>query len=192
MAMEVRGAVVAVDPGTRNTGMVLLTLTGSAPVVAGAATARWSRGVGTDQMALARRAEECCREVAAFVEKAKASARGPVPVVMEGFTPLRGKPRPMSYQTSWLCGALAMALASVTGDLSIQTSAQVLNPKRRGSMAWAAEAVKAGGAVVRGQGRVTNEHERSALAHALYWAAARGWPVPSPDDVQPREKEGRQ
>lgn len=150
--------VVAIDPGTANTGLVYM----DERRVICAKTLAHRKAVRDDQYALMRRAREIAAQVAAWAADKPHEA-----VVIEGFVGFSGRQGGYTYQTPYLCGYLHRALEGER--IVIQTSRQVLNPRRAGSMARTMAALKAGEEPMPGAGMLTNEHLRSAACHGAYY-----------------------
>ncbi len=157
--------LVAIDPGTRNTGLVWM----SESRVLDAATIGFAESCGQDNVALLRRCRAITARLAAWM------AERPHDVtVLEGFTSFGGRHQGACvFQTPFLVGYLLGALPSER--FAIQTSADVLNPSRRGNCAWVKRRTAAGDEVMPGALQCTNDHERSALAHGM-WRLGMGEP----------------
>lgn len=155
--------VVAIDPGTANTGLVYM----DERRVICAKTLTHRKPVRGDQYALMERAREIAAQVAAWAADKPHEA-----VVIEGFVGFSGRQGGYTYQTPYLCGYLHRALEGER--IVIQTSRQVLNPRSAGSMAAAMAALKAGKMPMEGSEMLTNEHLRSAACHGAYYYATKG------------------
>lgn len=150
--------LVAIDPGTRNTGLVWM----SESRVLDAETVSFSEACGQDQDALRTRCRAITSRVAAWMAERPHDL-----AVIEGFTGFAsGRRGAFAFQTPFLVGYLIAALPSERFEL--QTSADVLNPSRRGNCAWAKRRTAAGDEVMPGALQCTNDHERSALAHGMW------------------------
>lgn len=150
--------VVAIDPGTANTGLVYM----DARRVICAKTLVHKKAVRGDQYALMRRAREIAEQVAAWAADKPHEA-----VVIEGFVGFSGRQGGYTYQTPYLCGYLHRALEGER--IVIQTSRQVLNPRRAGSMARTMDMLRSGKRPMPGAELLTNEHLRSAACHGAYY-----------------------
>lgn len=155
--------VVAIDPGTANTGLVYMD--GRRVICAKTLTHR--KPVRGDQYALMERAREIAAQVAAWAADKPHEA-----VVIEGFVGFSGRQGGYTYQTPYLCGYLHRALEGER--IVIQTSRQVLNPRSAGSMAPMMGMLRAGKSPVEGSELLTNEHLRSAACHGAYYYATKG------------------
>ena len=150
--------VVAIDPGTANTGLVYM----DERRVICAKTLAHRKAVRDDQYALMRRAREIAAQVAAWAADKPHEA-----VVIEGFVGFSGRQGGYTYQTPYLCGYLHRALEGER--IVIQTSRQVLNPRRAGSMAQTMDMLRQGKRPMKGAEMLTNEHLRSAACHGAYY-----------------------
>lgn len=152
-------SVVAIDPGTTSTGLVWM----DGHEVFEAGTIRFREAVKGDQGALLERAGAVSAALKGWMRGKEREA-----VVIEGFVGYARRQSTYTYQTPYLCGYLHRALSGER--LVIQTSRQVLNPHTRGNCAWVKEAVAAGEPCGwEGAGLCTNDHERSALAHGVWF-----------------------
>lgn len=155
--------VIAIDPGTRNTGLAYCepwrllayrTITSREPI-------------GADQEALRRRSLLIADEISGWMADKPHDL-----VVIEGFVPQRGRMSAATYQTPFLCGVLECALR---GERTvIQLAHDVLRRDRagnptNGSMAWLMDALKEGRSPVEGFPSMSNEHIRSAVCHAMHF-----------------------
>lgn len=150
--------VVAIDPGTANTGLVYM----DASRVICAKTLVHKKAVKADQYALMERAREIAAQVAAWAADKPHEA-----VVIEGFVGFSGRQGGYTYQTPYLCGYLHRALEGER--IVIQTSRQVLNPRSAGSMAQTMYMLRQGKRPMKGSELLTNEHLRSAACHGAYY-----------------------
>lgn len=155
--------VVAIDPGTANTGLVYM----DASRVICAKTLVHKKAVKADQYALMERAREIAAQVAAWAADKPHEA-----VVIEGFVGFSGRQGGYTYQTPYLCGYLHRALEGER--IVIQTSRQVLNPRSAGSMAQTMYMLRQGKRPVKGSELLTNEHLRSAACHGAYYYKTKG------------------
>lgn len=155
--------VVAIDPGTANTGLVYM----DASRVICAKTLVHKKAVKADQYALMERAREIAAQVAAWAADKPHEA-----VVIEGFVGFSGRQGGYTYQTPYLCGYLHRALEGER--IVIQTSRQVLNPRSAGSMAQTMYMLRQGKRPMKGSELLTNEHLRSAACHGAYYYKTKG------------------
>lgn len=155
--------VVAIDPGTANTGLVYM----DERRIICAKTLTHRKAVRGDQYALMGRAREIAEQVAAWAADKPHEA-----VVIEGFVGFSGRQGGYTYQTPYLCGYLHRALEGER--IVIQTSRQVLNPRSAGSMAQMMDMLRSGKRPVKGSELLTNEHLRSAACHGAYYYRAKG------------------
>lgn len=155
------GAIVAIDPGARHTGIVYM----DRRRVIDARTVSFPKGVGTDNDLLEERCSSIWRQVEGFL-----ALHPHDEVVIEGFVPYPGMKvaRSTSHQTPWLVGYLMHGLESAGERAVIQTSKQVLNPRTRGNLATQKEMLEMGRYVYEGQDLLTNDHLRCAFVHGLY------------------------
>ena len=155
--------VVAIDPGTANTGLVYM----DERRIICAKTLTHRKAVRGDQYALMGRAREIAEQVAAWAADKPHEA-----VVIEGFVGFSGRQGGYTYQTPYLCGYLHRALEGER--IVIQTSRQVLNPRSAGSMAQMMDMLRSGTRPVKGSELLTNEHLRSAACHGAYYYKTKG------------------
>lgn len=140
--------IVAVDPGVRNTGVVVW----DGGRVIRAYTITYKEPVAT-QYEIARMANRIISQLDETAWLADC-------MVIEGFEYLGGAFHASSLKTAFLVGAL---MGHYPGAVW-QTSAQVLNPHRKRNTAY----IKEHPETVPGGEKCTNDHERSALAHLVY------------------------
>lgn len=150
--------VVAIDPGTANTGLVYM----DERRVLCALTVSMKGAVKGDQEALRRRAEAVADRIAGWTADKPREA-----VVIEGFLGYPGRQGGYTYQTPYLVGYLHRALAGE--NLVTQTSRQVLNPRARGNVARLMEALRLGERPLEGAELLTNDHLRAAACHGAYY-----------------------
>lgn len=147
---------MAIDPGTANTGLVLMDVC----TVYAAETVRITGTIGDDQQALAERCERIWERVERFLQHPHDA------VVIEGYISYTGRQGGYAYHTPFLVGYL---MAKMTGEwVVIQTSRQVLNPRTKGNVVLMRKALEQG----RGLGHaelITNAHTRSAACHGFYY-----------------------
>lgn len=154
--------VVAIDPGTANTGLVYM----DASRIICAKTLTHRKAVRGDQYALMERAREIAEQVSAWAADKPHEA-----VVIEGFVGFSGRQGGYTYQTPYLCGYLHRALDGER--IVIQTSREALNPRRAGSMAQMMDMLRQGKRPMKGAEMLTNEHLRSAACHGAYYYSKR-------------------
>ena len=150
--------IVAVDPGTSNTGIVYM----NERRIICAKTLHYKSTVKADQYALRERAENIARQLTAWVVDKPHEV-----IVMEGFLGYSGKGGGYVFQTPYLCGYLHAALRGE--NIVIQTSRQVLNPKSRGNMADLRTLMARGAKPYPGCKHCTNDHLRAAACHGAYY-----------------------
>lgn len=153
-------AIVAIDPGTENTGIVYM----NEREVIDVKTIHYIDGTKLDQRALMIRCRDIVERIYDWMLDKPHSA-----LVVEGFVTFRGSNRsnPYSFQTPYLCGVIGERFKGE--DITWQLSKDVLNPRLPGSCAYVKDKVKCGGSVLDGDARCTNDHLRSALAHGVYF-----------------------
>jgi hypothetical protein len=153
--------IVAVDPGTSNTGIVYM----NERRIICAKTLHYKSTVKDDQYALRERADNIARQLLAWVADKPHEV-----IVMEGFVGgYRGRQGGYVFQTPYLCGFLHAALRGER--IAIQTSRQVLNPKSRGNMAELRALMERGANPYPGCEHCTNDHLRAAACHGAYYLA---------------------
>ena len=148
--------VVAIDPGTANTGLVLM----DECTVYEAETVHIAGKVADDQAALSERCARIWERVSAFLDHQHDA------VVIEGFIAFTGRQGGYTYHTPFLVGYL---VSKLDGErVIIQTSRQVLNARTPGNVAylkrWLTEGRGLGGSWM-----LTNDHLRSAACHGFYY-----------------------
>lgn len=152
-------SIVAIDPGTSNTGAVYM----DEHRIVCCKTIAYKSTVKSDQRALMERAGAIARQLGAWMADKPHEC-----VVIEGFTSFGGaRQGAYTYQTPYLCGYLHAALAGER--VVIQTSKQVLNQKTRGSVAHIKRAMERGEEVWPECRKLTNDHLRSAACHGIYY-----------------------
>ena len=160
--------VIAIDPGTANTGVAVYD--SEAQKVIDCVTIK-TKSTGQDQMALNDRCWKICIEISGAISEImfddfQCEIKDAVTVV-EGFASFGGnRQNANTFQTPFLVGYLC---AKLYPD-SIQTSNKVFNKYGRSVR----DSIKDGTCSVEGCQKATNDHERSALCHALYYANG-GW-----------------
>lgn len=150
--------VIAIDPGTANTGVVYMSERG----IICAKTIHFVEAIRQNQDALLARAREIARQLSDWMADKPHDA-----VVIEGFTCISGRSNASTYQTPYLCGYLQRLLDGES--IVIQTSKQVLNPKTPGNLSRVKDAIAAGYEAIPGCGCITNDHLRSAAVHGWYY-----------------------
>ena len=151
-------AIVAIDPGTSNTGVVYM----DEARIIDAMTISYKKPVKADQHLLMRRAFEITERIADWMAPRRHEA-----VVIEGFVTYHGRQSGYTFQTPYLCGFIHAALANE--HFVIQTSRQVLNVHMRGNVAAYKRAMEQGTPVWGDCSALTNDHVRSAAAHGIYY-----------------------
>ena len=151
--------VIAIDPGTSNTGIAVYDSVKK--TVVNCDTIRTPKS-GQDQNALYSR----CIKIAYAIDHMFEEYLTDV-LVIEGFASFGGnRQNANTFQTPFLVGYLCARL----NPHAIQTSNKVFNKYGRSVR----DSIKDGTCSVEGSEKATNEHERSALCHALYYANG-GW-----------------
>lgn len=150
--------VIAIDPGTSNTGVVYMSERG----VMCAKTIHFKQSIKQDQDALLARAKEIARQLSDFIADKPHDA-----IVIEGFAFVGLKSGSNTYQTPYICGYLNRLLDGE--NVVIQTSKQVLNPRTRGNMSQVKDDLARGYEAVPGARHLTNDHLRSAAVHGWYY-----------------------
>ena len=153
-------AIVCIDPGTSNTGLVYM----DERRVIDARTLHYKDVVKDNQEALMRRAELIARQFRDWAYDKPHEL-----VVIEGFVHYQGRTGGYAYHTPYLCGFLHSELLAAGERLVIQTSRQVLNPRTRGNVSQLVSDMKLGYEVWGDSWKCGNEHLRSALAHGIYY-----------------------
>lgn len=151
--------IIAVDPGTSNTGLVYM----DERRVIDVRTLHYPK-LGFDQAALLERALTIWRQLEFWSFDKPHEI-----VVMEGFIGYPGMQGGYTYQTPYLCGYLQRALQESGEPFAVQTSRQVLNRKTEGNVRHVLNAMLAGEEVWGDCSKCTNEHLRSALMHGIYY-----------------------
>ena len=151
-------SIIAIDPGTTNTGIVHMDETR----IIDAATLSYREPVKADQLRLMQRAHEITVAIYDWM-----APRGHEAVVIEGFVTYHGRQSGYTFQTPYLCGYIHAALASE--HFIIQTSRQALNGHTRGNVAAYKKAMEQGKDVWGDCSMLTNDHVRSAAAHGIYY-----------------------
>lgn len=152
--------IIAVDPGTSNTGLVYM----DERRVIDVRTLHYRSTVKDDQYALLERAELIARQFRDWSYDKPHEL-----VVIEGFVCFKGRQNAYTFQTPYLCGFLHDALLHDGERIVIQKSGDVLNPNARGNVSRLVSDMKLGYEVWGDSWKCGNEHLRSALAHGIYY-----------------------
>ena len=151
--------IIAIDPGTANTGVAVYD--NWAQKVVDCVTIK-TKSTGQDQMALNDRSWKISCAINNMVDEYLEYV-----LIIEGFASFGGnRQNANTFQTPFLVGYLC---ATLNPDV-IQTSNKVFNKHGRSVR----DSIKDGTCSVEGCEKATNDHERSALCHALYYANG-GW-----------------
>lgn len=156
-------SIIAIDPGTSNTGIVHM----DEARIIDAETFSFKEPVKADQLKLMQRAHDIAVLIYDWM-----APREHDHVVIEGFVTFHGRQSGYTYQTPYLCGFIHAALAGE--HFVIQTSRQVLNSHTRGNVAAYKRAMEQGRDVWGDCSMLTNDHLRSAAAHGIYHYIHRG------------------
>ena len=151
-------AIIAIDPGTRNTGLVYM----NELAILDAETIKFNDTVKNDQYALMVRSHEIVQRIYKWLQ-----ARPHDWTVIEGFVNYSKRQSGYTFQTPYLCGYIHAALA--TEHFIVQTSRQVLNPRTKGNVAAYRDAMERGEEVWGDCKLLTNDHTRSAACHGIYY-----------------------
>lgn len=146
--------VIAIDPGTCNTGVVYMNERG----ILCAKTIHFQGAIKQNQDALLERAKKIAKELEMFM-----AAKHCEMVVIEGFTAIPSMCNSNTYQTPYLCGYLQRLLDQE--NLTIQTSTKVF----RGEWLVLRDNLKQGRESIPNAKLLTNEHLRSAAVHGWYY-----------------------
>lgn len=158
-------AIIAVDPGTSDTGLVYM----DERRVIDVRTLHYKAVIKDNQRALLDRAAVIARQFRDWAYDKPHEL-----VVIEGFVNYKGMTGAYAFQTPYLCGFLHAELVRAGEDIVIQTSREVLNPRTRGNVSQAVSDMKLGYEVWGECSKCTNEHLRSALAHGIYYYERNG------------------
>lgn len=161
--------LLAIDPGLSNTGLVKMEASPSRGMITTAASTLRNQPTKRDLEALYKHCEKITGSVLSTAREFK-----PHVVVMEDFVGYRGCDYIYLSQTPKLCAWLYSALVREGYEVALQTS-EIFRRNRKGNVAWVRDKVKEGVEVVPGALLCTNEHERSALAHAIYYLRGIGY-----------------
>lgn len=152
-------SIIAIDPGTSNTGLVYM----DENRIIDAETLSYKEAVKGDQFLLMNRAHDISVRIFDWMAPRRHDY-----VIIEGFVTYHGRQSGYTFQTPYLCGYIHAALA--TEHFVIQTSRQVLNSHTRGSVVLEGETMAE--AIARSgwgnAGILGNEHVRSAALHGIY------------------------
>lgn len=151
-------AIIAIDPGTRNTGLVYMD---EARIIA-CKTIHFVKPCKNDQREVMERALSIATQVSNWLVDKPHEA-----VVIEGFLAYQKRQSAYTWQTPMLCGALYNELKE--DNVIVQTSAEVLNPARRGNMAAEKQALAEKKEIIADVEKLRNDHLRSAATHGLYY-----------------------
>ena len=168
--------IIAIDPGTSNTGVVYMS---ELSIVCFKTIS--GKPVYTDQYELMERMESITRQILVFMADKPHEA-----VVIEGFLGYKGRNNAFTFQTPQLIGFLEDRFLGMGENVIVQTSDEVLNPRRRDSLvcyddsangkARAKEmALKRTG--WRDVDKLPNDHVRAAALHGIYYYKRKeeGW-----------------
>lgn len=160
-------SIVAIDPGTTNTGIVYM----NEHRVIDVKTIHYPKSCGIDNNLLDARCQSIWRQLEQFLVM-----HGHDAVVIEGFVPYPGMrvAKSTSHQTPWLVGYLLRGLEAAGADPIIQTSKQVLNPRSKGNLSYQKDLLEQRRFVYEGQKLLTNDHLRCAFLHGLYYLIGAG------------------
>lgn len=152
-------SIIAIDPGTSNTGLVHM----DGKRIIDARTIHYDEPVKADQYRLMQRAHEIVIAIFDWMAPRKHDY-----VVIEGFVNYSKMQGGYTFQTPYLCGCIHTALASE--HFIIQTSREVLNSHTRSSAVrkgeTKAQAIERWG--WENSAILKNEHVRSAALHGIY------------------------
>ena len=152
--------IIAIDPGTANTGIAIYD--DSKKDVIACKTIR-TKASGQDQNALYSRCIKIAYAIDHMFEEYLADV-----LVVEGFASFGGnRQNANTFQTPFLVGMIC----GICDVRAIQTSNKVFNKYGRSVR----DSIKDGTCNVEGCEKATNDHERSALCHALYYANGGKW-----------------
>lgn len=151
-------SIIAVDPGTSNTGIVYM----DERRIICCKSLTYKSAVKIDQDALMERAESIAKQIIDFAADKPHEA-----IVIEGFMTYQERQSAYTFQTPYLCGYLHAALKGE--NVVIQTSDRVLNPNRSGSLSHIKKQMAKGCEVWGDSDKCTNDHLRSAAVHGMYY-----------------------
>lgn len=160
-------SIVAIDPGTTNTGIVYM----DEHRVIDVKTIHYPKSCGIDNNLLDSRCKNIWRQLEQFLVM-----HGHEVVVIEGFIPYPGMraAKSTSHQTPWLVGYLLRGLEAAGEEPVIQTSKQVLNPHTKGNLSNQKDLLEQRRYVYEGQKLLTNDHLRCAFLHGFYYLIGTG------------------
>ena len=146
--------VIAIDPGTCNTGVVYMNERG----IICAKTIHYQGAIKQNQEALLERARLIAADILDFMADKPHDM-----VVIEGFTAIPSIMSSNTYQTPYLCGYLQRLLDKE--NLTIQTSTKVF----RGQWLRLRDDIKQGREAIPNCKLLKNEHLRAAGVHGWYY-----------------------
>lgn len=159
--------ICCIDPGTTNTGIVWM----KRDEVIASDTIHFPHSIKNDNYELMDRVAEIVKEIDTHWLHGDQGALEAV--VIEGYVGgWANRNNAYTYQTPWLVGALLQHMRQYDQKrfaVYIQTSAQVLNPRTPGNAAWVKYHLEDGKLPIGGAEKCTNDHERSALAHGIWF-----------------------
>lgn len=154
-------SIIAIDPGTTNTGLVYM----DERRIIAAKTLHFNKPVKDDQYQLMARAAQIAGMVADWAYDKPYEA-----IVIEGFMTYFGRQSSYTFQTPYLCGFLhSFFMGTGMTPIVIQTSRQVLNARTRGNVAVYKDDIANGKNVWGDCSALCNDHLRSAAAHGIYY-----------------------
>ena len=159
-------SIVAIDPGTTNTGIVYM----NEHRVIDVKTIHYPKACGADNYLLDKRCQNIWRQIEQFMVMHNHDV-----IVIEGYIHYSGmRTQASSHQTPWLVGYLLAGIESMDEDPVIQTSKQVLNPRIKGNLSNQKDLLECRRFVYEGQKLLTNDHLRCAFLHGLYYLIGTG------------------
>lgn len=155
--------IIAIDPGTRHTGIVYM----DERRIIDVKTVAIPKGCGVNNDQLDERCRNIWKQMEAFVLTHDHDV-----VVIEGYIPYAKMniAKSTSHQTPWLVGYLLARLETNNENVVIQTSNKVLNPRAKGNLAFQLDLLKHGKSwVYEGDKLLKNDHLRTAFLHGWYY-----------------------